>query len=79
MLREGENVIMREIIIPEEIEVTVNIELYCAKCGASLCYQTEATRSGEPCFRVEPCQNCLYAEYDRGYENGYEDAEEAGQ
>jgi len=43
-------------------DVTVEIEVYCASCGAGLCNQTESTiggHHGKPQFRVEPCERCL--------------------
>lgn len=55
------------------IEVDVEIEVYCEKCGAGLCGQTTAVRThrrGLPAFRVQPCQACLDAAENRGYEDG---------
>lgn len=54
-------------------DVTINIEVYCARCGEGLCNQTEFTRTrgrGEPCFRVEPCERCMDAAYEEGYRKG---------
>lgn len=56
-------------------EIGINIEVYCALCGAGLCNQTEATktiRRLEPSFRVQPCETCLEKKYDAGYNAGYD-------
>jgi hypothetical protein len=50
-------------------DVTVEIEVYCAECGAGLCNQTEVTRTRQrssDCFRVTPCEVCLKAAEQRG-------------
>ena len=56
-------------------EIEVNIEIYCAKCGAGICGNATATRTftrQEPSFRIDPCEKCLQDEYDRGYDDGYD-------
>lgn len=58
-------------------EIEINIEVYCARCGSGLCQNTTAVKThnrGEDPFRVDPCDDCLKAEYDTGYEAGYDDA-----
>ena len=60
-------------------DMTIEVEIYCAKCGDGLCNQTEFWRTptrGEPSFRVEPCERCLEAEYERGREAGIEEMSE---
>lgn len=60
-------------------DVTTNVEVYCAGCGAGLCNQTESTTTrtrGEPAFRVEPCEACLEAAREEGREEGYAKAVE---
>lgn len=63
-------------------DITVNVEVYCARCGEGLCGQTDSIRGynrGEPQFRVEPCEKCLDVAkdvgddegYSRGYDEGY--------
>ena len=59
-------------------EVTVDVEVYCAKCGEGLCNQTESTRTRrrqEPAFLVAPCEKCLQDAYDRGFDAGYDKAQ----
>lgn len=56
----------------------VTFEVFCAKCGAGLCNQTNTRTSrqrGEPQVTVEPCSNCLDKARDEGYEDGYATAE----
>jgi len=52
-------------------EITVNIEIFCDKCGAGLCNNTSARtkpgRYSEMAYYVEPCEKCLQEEYERGY------------
>ena len=68
-----------------EIEVTVvgsvDIELYCEKCGEGICANGTATLTrGHPCFRIDPCEKCLSTErnigYEEGYQTGYAEAED---
>jgi len=43
-------------------EVTVDVELFCARCGAGLCNKTMSTQTRlrvQPAFQVEPCEQCL--------------------
>lgn len=54
-------------------EIEVNIEILCGRCGAGLCNQTTASKTfnrREPVFIVEPCEKCLNAAEDKGYEKG---------
>lgn len=56
-------------------EIEVNIEVCCGRCGAGLCNQTKASKTynrREPVFVVEPCDKCLSAATDKGYEEGYD-------
>lgn len=60
-------------------DITVNIEVYCAKCGSGLCNQTEFVTTRlrqEPSFRVVPCQKCLDESHDEGVTEGYNQAKE---
>lgn len=59
--------------------IEVEIELYCARCGAGICSNGTARRQGRaPAFDIEPCEKCLSDEndvgYDKGYDKGLEDA-----
>ncbi len=56
-------------------EVSVEVEVYCAKCGDGLCDQTESTTGfsrGEPQFRVDPCRRCLDEAREEGKSGGYD-------
>lgn len=62
------------------IEITQNVDVWCAKCGAALCNQTDVTyrgRENTPSFLVTPCETCLEKARDEGYEEGK--AEGAGE
>ena len=56
-------------------EITVNVELYCAYCGAGICNNGSERRDGRG-LDIEPCDNCLSKEYDKGYAEGYAKCEE---
>ena len=60
---------------PTMPDVTIDVEVYCACCGAGLCSQTESTNGhnrGEAQFRVDPCERCLDAAKNKGYDEGHE-------
>ena len=64
-------------------EIEVNIELYCAQCGAGICGLGVATITrGVPSFRIDPCEKCIGKAdekgYDRGWDEGYSRAKEEG-
>ena len=55
----------------------VTFEVFCARCGAGLCNQSDTRTSynrREPQVTVEPCEQCLSAADDKGYERGFEEA-----
>jgi len=59
--------------------VTINIDVYCARCGRGLCHQTESTiTKNQPSFLidVEPCEYCLDLSYNEGYRKGYDERDE---
>ena len=69
------------------VEVTaiadVNFEVYCGKCGAGLCNQSNGIdSSGRRWAKVEvmPCESCLEDAksdgYSAGYDEGYNKARE---
>ena len=61
-------------------EITINVEVFCGKCGAGLCRNTDVTsHHGQDAFTVEPCQRCLDREYEVGYEAGKADTERVKQ
>lgn len=60
-------------------DVTINIEIYCDRCGDGLCNQSTFTTTRmrrEPSFRIEPCKKCLEAAKQDGYSDGFEDAKQ---
>ena len=63
--------------------VEVEVEIYCATCGAGLCNQSQfvATRNRSiPSIRVRACWDCIEkataAGYDEGYEAGAKEADD---
>ncbi len=56
--------------------INVDFEVWCS-CGNGLCNQTSNKKGG---IKIEPCQECLDAAeekgYDRGYDKGLEDGRE---
>jgi hypothetical protein len=60
-----------------ELEATpVLFEVYCGRCGAGLCNNTSVSmRRHMQAVNVEPCENCLRAEWDGGFNEGYAKAE----
>ena len=51
--------------------VTVEFEVFCAKCGAGLCGNCTtgtSSRRGMPYVQVEPCEACLKESYENGVE-----------
>lgn len=56
-------------------EIAVDIELYCAKCGAGICANGTATRKRNyPCFVIDPCEKCLDIADTQGYDRGVSDS-----
>jgi hypothetical protein len=70
----------REGVAMPDVDVTVNIDVYCAKCGSPLCNVTNVRYGGNrsPKFDVTPCENCLEKESDAAYERGFENGREQG-
>ena len=72
-----------------EDEVEVDFEVFCAKCGAGLCNQSEGGNTNgrkTPFVSVEPCENCLesaiadsnYKGHCEGYDEGNSEGYDAG-
>ncbi len=60
-------------------DVSINIDVYCGKCGAGLCQQTGVSYyRGNQSFNVDPCQNCLDEAKEEGYQDGLVDTETEG-
>lgn len=59
-------------------DITVDVYVYCS-CGEHLCNQSTVgtTGRGTPSITVEPCQRCLDAAYDKGFDAAEESAKEA--
>jgi len=57
------------------IDITVDIEFYCAECGAGICANAEAgtTNRGDPKFTITPCKVCLEKARDEGYKEAKEE------
>lgn len=64
--------------IPEqEIDVDVDFEVYCAKCGAGICHNANTRSSykrGMAQVTIEPCETCLKNAYENGKQEGYDEA-----
>jgi hypothetical protein len=59
-------------------DIEVDIELFCARCGEGICNNATAKRTrirSQPCFEIEPCEKCLSNAEDKGYQRGYEEAQ----
>jgi hypothetical protein len=66
---------MPEIEAEATSTVTIEFEVFCAKCGAGLCGNTTVgttKRRGMPFVEITPCERCLKDEYDRGREEAEE-------
>ncbi len=50
-------------------EVRFDLEVWCSRCGKGICHLVTTRRKpGE--IQVDPCDNCLDIEHNRGYEEG---------
>ncbi len=52
-------------------EITIDISVYCSKCGRGLCNDTRV--DGDRIY-VDPCCDCMSRAEDEGYEKGIDDA-----
>jgi hypothetical protein len=60
-------------------EISVDIEIYCAKCGAGICNSVQSQRKhNKEVFVVEPCDKCMETARDEGYEEGETHGYKAG-
>jgi hypothetical protein len=60
------------------VNVDIEVEVYCAKCGAGLCKQSTSGKTrgrSQPFIEVEPCEKCLDKIKDEGYSDGYAEGE----
>lgn len=52
----------------------IDVEIWCS-CGEGLCNQSEAVTAGRhQGIKVEPCEICLGASYDKGFKQGNDEA-----
>ena len=65
--------------------IEVDIEIFCARCGAGICNNATPGRTkgrGQPTFEIEPCQKCLSdaekESYDKGYDEGHDEGHDEG-
>lgn len=50
---------------------TIDFEVVCGKCGAGLCNQSSGSNyRGQNVVTVDPCEKCINASYDEGFEHG---------
>ena len=65
-------------------EITVKLEIFCAKCGAALNDQTTERKRNRyitdelPTFEVEPCEKCLEEAKDEAFNSGKDEGYEEG-
>ena len=56
-------------------DIEVNIEIFCARCGAGICNNASTIRHrNQDAFSIEPCEKCLEESYNDGYKKGEEEA-----
>ena len=58
-----------------EINVDIEVEVYCGGCGAGLSNQSTSgniNRRNKPFIEVVPCEKCLCKARDEGYSEGYD-------
>jgi len=60
---------MKGVVMPE---FSVDFAVYCS-CGNGLCTQSRGSNKRGPQVTVEPCEKCLQTEYDKGYQEGYDE------
>ena len=67
--------------LTQTVETSIEFEVFCDRCGAGMCSNTEVTigRSrGIPQLRITPCDKCLDNERKEGYNEGYEEGKDEG-
>ena len=64
--------------IDTTVDISLDVEIFCATCGKGLCNQSTAVKTRNrqaDAIDVEACQHCLDAAEQIGYDKGYEAAE----
>jgi hypothetical protein len=62
-----------------DVEVDVDFEVFCARCGAGLCNQSDTRTSRNrkyPQVTVEPCERCLENAAEEARQKAMEEAEQ---
>jgi 2-polyprenyl-3-methyl-5-hydroxy-6-metoxy-1,4-benzoquinol methylase len=61
--------------VTQDVEVTIDFEVWCGTCGAGLCHQTHERSGG---ITVDACEACIEeaknSARSEGYDEGYEQA-----
>jgi hypothetical protein len=75
---------MPYVTITTEVETEENIDCYC-ECGEPICDLVtvkDTDRGRSPRFIIQPCEKCIKAAkeegYDEGYDKGYEKGKDVG-
>ena len=51
-------------------DIEVNIEIFCARCGAGICNNASTiSYRNRDAFTIEPCEKCLTDSYNDGYKD----------
>ena len=61
-----------------DVDVDVDFEVFCARCGAGLCNQSDTRESRNrkyPQVTVEPCERCIEKAEDEAVRKALEEAE----
>ena len=53
-------------------DVTIDVDVYCARCGNVLQTESKEGYCGTKEFHAEPCEKCLDAAKDKGDDEGYD-------
>jgi len=61
------------LVEPPEFEF--EFEVYCGRCGSGMCHLADADyqHRRDPRITIEPCEKCLEASKEEGYDKGYKD------
>lgn len=57
------------------VEVEVEVEIWCEKCGAGLCNTVSIIGNQ---IKVPPCEDCMSKEKEAGYDDGYDEGNNNG-
>ena len=61
-----------------DVTLTIEFEVFCAKCGAGLCHQSTTgitSGRGRLYVSIEPCDTCIATAHDEGYNDGVKENE----